>query len=612
MMEDPQFEALLGYLKEARAFDFTGYKRASLMRRVGRRMAQVDVHSYSDYLDFLQVHPDEFTALFNTILINLTGFFRDPDAWAFLREQVLPQLLAGKDPDAPIRVWSAACASGEEAYTIAIALAEELGVDQFRQRVKIYGTDVDEEALNQARLASYTDRQFAGVPAELVERYFDAAGGRHVFRKDLRRSVIFGRNDLVQDAPISRVDLLLCRNVLMYFNAEAQARILSRLHFALADHGVLFLGKAEMLLGHGGTFVPVEIKRRIFRKIPAVTHRPAVMQPDGILPMLTTELLGLDRLRDEAFGSCPVAQVVVTAEGLVALVNRQAETLLGVSTRVVGRPFRDLELSYRPAELRGFIDQAQVERRVVQVPDVEYTRPGIGTMSLRIQVNPLTGADASLLGVALAFEDRTEACQLRTDLDLALRQAETAHEELQSTNEELETTNEELQSSVEELETTNEELQSTNEELETTNEELQSTNDELQAINNELRERTAELDTTNGYLNAVLTGLPAGVALINPGMQVRGWNRGAENLWGLRQDEVLGEHFLNLDMGLPTDQLRPAIRAILSGQTTDEHLTVDAVNRRGRPVKAQITCTPLLDHTDGTTGVIIVMSADEA
>ncbi|HWS39344.1 MAG TPA: protein-glutamate O-methyltransferase CheR [Actinoplanes sp.] len=209
---DPDFEALLSYLKESRGFDFTGYKRSSLVRRANRRMTQVDVGGYPEYLDHLQVHPDEFTALFNTILINVTAFFRDPDAWDYLRENVLEPMVAAKPTGAPIRVWSAGCASGEEAYTLAMVLAEILGIDRFKDLVKIYATDVDEEQLNEARQASYGDREIHALPPELVERYFEQAGGRYTFRKDLRRSVIFGRNDLVQDAPISRIDLLTCRN----------------------------------------------------------------------------------------------------------------------------------------------------------------------------------------------------------------------------------------------------------------------------------------------------------------------------------------------------------------------------------------------------------------
>jgi len=226
-----------------------------------------------------------------------------------------------------------------------------------------------------------------------------------------------------------------------------------------------------------------------------------------------------------------------------------------------------------------------------------------------VDVNPLIGPDASLLGVALVFQDRTETRQLRSDLELAVRQAETAQEELQSTNEELETTNEELQSGVEELETTNEELQSTNEELETTNEELQSTNDELQTINNTLRDRTAELDSTKAFLHGVLTSLPLGVVVLDAGMQVQAWNPGAEDLWGLRQDEVVDHHLLNLDIGLPTDRLRPLVRAVLAGDSAREEATIDAVNRRGRPVRVQLSCIPLRNQA-GVAGAILMMKAD--
>jgi two-component system, chemotaxis family, CheB/CheR fusion protein len=604
---DPQFEALLLYLKEARGFDFTGYKRSSLMRRVGRRMAQINVPDYAEYLDYLQVHPEEFTALFNTILINVTGFFRDVEAWDYLRSDVLPSVLAGKDPDAPLRVWSAGCASGEEAYSLAMMLTEALGPDEFRRRVKIYATDVDEEGLTQARHASYNERDIRGLSSELLEKYFESNGGRYIFRKDLRRSVIFGRNDLVQDAPISRIDVLVCRNALMYFNAETQARILSRFHFALTNGGVLFLGKAEMLLSHTNLFIPIDLKRRLFRKVAPPHHANGVFLVDMPQPPQRNELIGLDRLRNEAFTASPVAQVVVTADGLVALTNRQAETMFGVSNKDIGRPFRDLDLSYRPIELRGYIEQAQVERRTTRVPDVEFVRGPGEVLHLEVQINPLVDSDGSLLGVALIFLDVTAAQRLRDELEQANRQLETAYEELQSTNEELETTNEELQSTVEELETTNEELQSTNEELETMNEELQSTNDELQTINDELRERTADLDNANAFLEAILTSLRAGVAVLNRDMHVRVWNRRAEDLWGLRQDEAVGQHFLNLDIGLPTDQLRPMIRRMLSGDSDTQETRLTAVNRRGRTVEVRVVGTPLAHDGEGATGAILVM-----
>jgi two-component system, chemotaxis family, CheB/CheR fusion protein len=391
----------------------------------------------------------------------------------------------------------------------------------------------------------------------------------------------------------------------MYLNAETQARILARFHFALADGGVLFLGKSEMLLSHTNLFIPVDLRRRVFRK--AARQQPA----NGVFfvdppAQAARELAGLDHLRNEAFLASPVAQIVVTAEGLVALTNRQAEMLFGVSSRDVGRPFRDLEVSYRPVELRRFIEQTQIERRGTRVSDVELFRPDGETAHLEVQVNPVVDSDSGLLGVTLFFYDMTEAHRLQEELETANRQLETAYEELQSTNEELETTNEELQSTVEELETTNEELQSTNEELETMNEELHSTNDELQNINDQLRDSTNELDEANSFLEAALTSLKAAVTVLNRDLQVQVWNWRAGDLWGLRPEEAVGQHFLNLDIGLPTDQLRPLIRqALTDGASVDTQ--IKAVNRRGRSVAVRVVCTPLKGRDGAVDGTVLVM-----
>src|SRR6188474_2182549 len=181
----PEFDALLEYLKRTRGFDFTAYKRTSLMRRVQKRMQEVSLTSFGSYTDYLEVHPDEFPQLFNVLLINVTTFFRDEQAWDAIRESVLPVMLAVNSDHQPIRVWTAGCSSGEETYSIAMLLAEALGRDAFRDRVKIYATDADERALNQARAASYTDRQVQLVPPELLEQYFSKENDRFVFDKNL-------------------------------------------------------------------------------------------------------------------------------------------------------------------------------------------------------------------------------------------------------------------------------------------------------------------------------------------------------------------------------------------------------------------------------------------
>src|SRR3954452_2726931 len=234
-------------------------------------MDTIGCKRYSDYLDYLEVHPDEYPELFDTLLINVTEFFRHAPEWQHLREEVLPPLLSETADGDSVRVWSAGCASGEEAYTAAMVLAELLGEETFRERVKIYATDIDEDALGTARLATYSGKAMGSVPDELRQRYFEPVDARYAFRKDLRRNVIFGRNNLVQDAPISRLDLLICRNTLMYFNAETQGRILRHFHFALRDEGVLMLGKSEMMVSHRDLFAADDLRRRIFIKQPRAT-----------------------------------------------------------------------------------------------------------------------------------------------------------------------------------------------------------------------------------------------------------------------------------------------------------------------------------------------------
>ncbi|OPZ88251.1 MAG: Chemotaxis protein methyltransferase Cher2 [bacterium ADurb.Bin429] len=215
--DDAKFEELLEYLSYTRGFDFGAYKRPGLRRRIEKRMGLLGVGNLEAYRDYLEVHQEEIGHLFDSILINVTSFFRDTPAWEYLVEEGFPQILRAKDSHETIRVWSAGCSNGAEAYTVAMLLFEFLGGDDFRQRVKIYATDIDESALLQARAGVYTTSEVAGMPKELLERYFTYADSRYTFRPDLRRAVIFGQHNLLADAPISHLDLLLCRNVLNVF-----------------------------------------------------------------------------------------------------------------------------------------------------------------------------------------------------------------------------------------------------------------------------------------------------------------------------------------------------------------------------------------------------------
>lgn len=604
--EAETFEMLLRYLRDARGFDFTGYKRTSLMRRVRHRMDQAGYDSFEEYLDALQASADEFAALFNTILINVTSFFRDPAAWDYVRDEVVPTLLAERSPGDPVRVWSAGCATGQEAYTLAMILADAMGVDEFRARVKIYATDVDEEALAEARIASYDAKAVESVPEALLARYFETVNGRHLFNKELRRAVIFGRNDLVKDAPISRVDLLVCRNTLMYFNAETQRNVLGRLNFSLAPRGVLFLGHAEMLLSHTDRFTPLNLKHRFFRKAASVAntgaqyHAPAMLERHDEAP-------GLASIRDLAFRASPVAQIVVTGDDTVAMINQQAESTFGLSVRDIGRLLRDLDVSFRPVELRGYLEQAKVERRSTRIPDVCWQRPGADDVWFEIHVNPLVDGENGLVGISIVFFDVTATRALLDKVVRTNSQLETAYEELQSTNEELETTNEELQSTVEELETTNEELQSTNEELETMNEELQSINDELHTINDALRERSLELDETTTFLDSLISSVRLGMAVVDRQTRVMVWNRGCEELWGLRADEVIGKPLASLDVGLPVEDVKPLLGRVFVDADVLDEATVGAVTRRGREAQVRVQCSAFRAGDGAVNGALLLM-----
>jgi two-component system CheB/CheR fusion protein len=605
--DHPFFDEILNHLRETRGFDFGAYKRASLMRRVIKRMQTIGVPTFEAYLDHLQVDQDEFGPLFNTILINVTSFFRDPEVWSYIAAEVVPEIVARTSPVESIRIWSAGCASGAEPYTVAMLLAEQMGAEDFRERVKIYATDLDEEALAEARLAVYTERQIADVPAPLVTKYFDRTDGQFAFSRELRRAVIFGRHDLLHDAPISRVDLLLCRNTLMYFQTEAQARIIARFYFSLKPAGFVLLGRAEMLSGHGSMFLPVDLKQRVFRPVPKANHRDRLLLlAQAGRDILSTQPMNHARLREAAFQSDSTCQIILDAAGTLAAANSPARQRFDLTDRDIGRPVQDLEVSYRPTDLRDAIDRALAERRDVTIKDVRMAM-GRAVHFFDVTVAPLHDGDEAVLGTRITFHDITEFKSLQAALQHSKQELEAAYEELQSTNEELETTNEELQSTVEELETTNEELQSTNEELETMNEELQSTNEELQTMNEELRNRSSDLNAANSFLESMFASLQSAVVVVDREFRVQVWNHRSEDLWGVRPNEVQNSQFLGLDIGLPVSELHQPIRDVLTGAREHQDVTVAATSRRGKSITCRVTIAPLRHGDRSIRGAILLM-----
>jgi two-component system CheB/CheR fusion protein len=297
---------------------------------------------------------------------------------------------------------------------------------------------------------------------------------------------------------------------------------------------------------------------------------------------------------------------VVGVDDTLVMQSDQASTLFGLSQRDVGRPMRELEVSYQPLALRGHLDRVMAERKPVRVSEVEVGRPGGVVHWFEVHLIPVLDGP-ELLGVSVVFHDVSATRALRIEVERASLQLESTNAELQSTNEELETTNEELQSTVEELETTNEELQSTNEELETMNEELQSANDELQSTNEAVRERSTELNDVNDFLEAVLTAFTSGVIVVDLEMRVLAWNAAAQELWGVRSDEAEGQHLLNLDVGLPADVLRPLVREALTDPGHTSEARLKAVNRRGRAIVVRLLCSALRGADGKQRGALLTM-----
>jgi two-component system CheB/CheR fusion protein len=610
---DPGFRPLLDKLSTTYNFDFREYKEPLLARRIRARMAALRIEGFDAYARYLDQHADEHIALFNTILINVTTFFRDPDAWKLIGSDVIPRIVDAARESRSIRIWCAGCSSGEEPYSITMLLAEHLGDRAGEYLVKIYGTDVDEDALSTARHAVYRLEQLKEVPSELVDRYFARDGQLYRFRRELRRWCIFGSHNLTQAPPLSHIDLLVCRNVLIYFTSELQERILARFHYAIREHGYLFLGRSESLLARSRMFRPVQLKWRIFERASSVGRQVSAVLPDrderhGTSAEHLPRTEASDPLRSpRALDVLPAAVVIIDTTDTVVAWNPAADALFDIPpASAQGRKFRDLDVSYRVEALRSRIEDVKSRHAPARLENVTLGRRNGDTVYADVSILPIVEA-YRLVGVLVFAIETTEHARLKDQMSGIAEQHATAIEELQSTNEELETTNEELQSSNEELETTNEELQSTNEELETTVEELQAANTELGALNAELETRTAELNRLDSSHQALLNSLEDGLAVLDREGLVTVWNHAAFRMWGLRPEQALNRQFFALPLGDAAGPVRAtferALVAAVAAEVSDVPFTLPGGTRPGT-----LRMLPVRGPSGEVTGVVAVMT----
>lgn len=582
--EQERIYEILQKMFNKRGFDVRNYKMSNLQRRISRRMDVLGISSLVEYSEYLDANPDEYEVLFNTILVNVSRFFRDPEAWDFVRENVLPEIL---NKGGEIRIWSAGCASGEEPYSMAIMLSEMLGDGLSEFSVNIYATDVDEAALKFARGGTYTLDQLSGMPEDIMEKYFTHHGDAYTIAGDIRDLLIFSRHNLVSDPPMSHIDLLICRNVLIYFDQVLQSRIVPKLQYALNDAGYLWLGKAETMASDVYSLKPMNTKWRIYRKI----------QPSNSLQMGSLEysdtytesdLIRVSERFKQIIQSVKAGLIMLDEDFNVVMCNQAIQEIWDLlPEQILNKPFFNLEISYSPVDLRHRVEQAVATGESSVVENAEYWVTKDKRIYLEVEVIPL------LSGVIIFLENVTEQYEL--------------NKELQVTNKALEASNEKLLAANEELENSSKQLQYVNEELQSTNEELESTNEELKATNEELNARIRELNALKNYHETVFNSINFAVIATDKDLLVRTLNEAAANLWkSVEVKEAIGTPLMELDMGLPlellTDQLREVIR---TSRPASEQL--EYMDQWGKKATVDVSANPIVEEKSGEAeGLVLV------
>ena len=602
--EGSELRLFLERVRDKVGIDFRAYKRPTIERRLRRRMAAVGVTSLSAYWRHVDRHPEELQQLSSAFLIKVTDFFRDPELFAHLREHVLPMLIAhARDHSGELRIWSAGCATGEEAYSIAIHVADLLGEEIDRLPVRIFATDVAADAVDFARHGVYPPSALTEVPADVVERHFNRIDGAYEISKSVRGLVVFGEHDLGNRAPFPRIDLVLCRNVLIYFTSELQRRALQRFAFSLRPGGLLALGKAESV-NPLPTFFALEHPRlKIFRRndasAPIVTDYSHDIGPSPALGAALARRLSVRRLSPSMVISpigptlaeqaitlldrLSVGVVVVDRSYDIRAINVAARRLLDIRGAGLGDDLIHQVTPALGASLRNVIDSAlrgDSTETVLQVPpDVAHELGrdlSIACSSVPVEV---TGGAIILAQVEIAdvsmFAQRqreleTERGQLESDrtrlqnrageAGVAVRELRNANDEmaaelgrLRAENEQLQLAHEEVQAAAEEIETLNEEQQAANEELETVNEELQATVEELNTANGELESRTVQLESLAAELEArrseseqwyraiVEAATDYAIFTTDSEGRIDSWPAGAQTVFGWESDEIIGQ-----------------------------------------------------------------------
>ncbi|MDP4023544.1 CheR family methyltransferase [Methylobacterium sp. NEAU 140] len=572
--------AIATTLRNRTGHDFHGYKAGTFLRRVQRRMQVVEAADIDAYIDILRTKPDEVQQLFNDLLIGVTRFFRDAGEFDRLEREIIPRLFAGKGRDDQVRIWVIGCSTGEEAYSLGILLREHMsGLDEVPQ-VQIFATDLDGRALASARVGRYADSIGRDLTPERLARWFVREGNTYCVVKELRELCIFSQHSIVRDAPFSRLDLVSCRNLLIYLDQELQSRIIPLFHFALRPGGALFLGNSENVSRHAHLFAPVEPHSRIFRRLetgsrvlpdfPFTAGVALTASPPSLPERARLSETALTR-RAETFAERYAPAYVITDEAYNVLhfsgrTGRYIDPAGGAaSLNLLQLVHRDLRL-----DLRMALARAGDEDRAVQLDGVRVGQNG-GQLLIDVIVEPVRDGVGVPRNFFVLFKDGAalaagEAAGTDTGQVAHTRRLETelrtTQERLQATNEELESTNEELKASNEEYQALNEELQSMNEELQTSKEELQSVNEELTTLNGELGHRVRELSRANSDLKNLMESTQIATLFLDNELRVANFTPAAVGLFHLVEPDV-GRPIGHIKARVAYDELQDDVRRVL-------------------------------------------------
>lgn len=597
--------------------DFTRYKRSTIMRRIARRMQLNYIEDLSDYLDRLREHPEEVRALADDLLITVTSFFRDPDVWTKLEREIIPRLFEGKGPKDAVRVWSVGCATGEEAYTIAMLLLEESARHESRPQIQIFASDLHPKSIAKAREGFYPGDIETDVSSERLARFFQRENGGYRVRKDIRDLVIFAPHDLLADPPFSRLDLISCRNLLMYLERDVQHAVIELFHYSLNGGGILLLGPAE-IVSSAALFRPEDKKCCIYRKrnvpVPAtrlpvfpMTWSRAQLEGDGNIksPLEPVPFATLHQQMVELYE--PPSLLVSPDNKLVYLSEKAGRYLMHPGGEPTASVFKLVREELR-IDLQALLQTARERKIIVQSKSIPVRFNG-APHPVVIHIGP--ALDPEQEGFALVtFEEREPAespaaDDTKPDAALAARnreleaEIELSRQRLRSIVAESETSQEEMRAANEELQSTNEELRSTMEELETSKEELQSINEELQTVNQENRHKVDELGQLSSDLQNLLSATDIATLFLDRQMRILRFTSKVAELFNVRVTDR-GRPISDLTHRLIYNELSRDAEKVLEKLAPIER---EIVNEEGKWFFARIL--PYRSAIDRIEGVVI-------